>query len=72
MGYEIDFLSADKHKHFQQIDSITLGMHSQASRSTQNNKFTISLQHHKEKVKYEVDFCLMIIVKGFFKVILSF
>ena len=30
MGYEIDFLPADKHKNFLQIDSITLGVHGQA------------------------------------------
>ena len=30
MGYEIDFLPADKHKNFLQVDSITLGVHSQA------------------------------------------
>ena len=29
MGYEIDFLPADKHKYFLQIDSITLGVHGQ-------------------------------------------
>ena len=32
MGYEIDFLPADKHKNFLQIDSITLGVHGQACR----------------------------------------
>ena len=30
MGLEIDFLPADKHKNFLQIDSITLGVHGQA------------------------------------------
>ena len=30
MGYEIDFLPADKYKNFLQIDSITLGVHGQA------------------------------------------
>ena len=29
MGYEIDFLPADKHKNVLQIDSITLGVHGQ-------------------------------------------
>ena len=29
LGYEIDFLPADKHKNFLQIDSITLGVHDQ-------------------------------------------
>ena len=30
MNYEIDFLPADKHKHYSQIDSITLGVDGQA------------------------------------------
>ena len=30
MGYEIDFLPADKHKNFLQVDGIILGMCSQA------------------------------------------
>ena len=30
MGYEIDFLPADKHKNSLQIDRITLGVHDQA------------------------------------------
>ena len=29
LGYEIDFLPADKHKNVLQIDSITLGVHGQ-------------------------------------------
>ena len=29
MSYEIDFLTADKHKHFLQIDSISLSVRSQ-------------------------------------------
>ena len=45
---------------------------SRHAQSTQDNKFTIPLQHLKENVKYEVDFCLLIIVKGFSRVILSF
>ena len=45
---------------------------SRHAQSTQDNKFTIPLQHLKENVKYEVDLCLLIIVKGFSRVILSF
>ena len=41
---------------FLQVDSITLGVCSQLSQSTQNNKFTISLQYGKENVKDEVNF----------------
>ena len=40
--------------------------------STQNNNFIISLQYLKEHVKDGVDFSPLIIVKRFFKVILSF
>ena len=35
------------------------------------NKFTILLKYLKETIKDEVDFCLVIIVKAFFKVMLS-
>ena len=40
--------------------------------SLQVCKFTISLQYLKEKINDEVDCCLLMIVEGFFKVILSF
>ena len=30
MGEEVDFLSAYKHESFLQVDSVTLGVHSQA------------------------------------------
>ena len=40
--------------------------------STRKNKFTIFFQYLKKNVKDEADFFLLIIVKGFFKVILSF
>ena len=55
MGDEVDFLAADKQKSFIQVDKslwVCLAMHVQ---STQNNKFTISLQYLKEYVKNEVD-----------------
>ena len=56
MGDNVDFLHADKHESFLEDDSITLGVHSQTSQNTQNNKFTMSLQYLKENVKDEVDF----------------
>ena len=56
MRDEVDFLPADKLENFLQIDSITLGVHSQACPRYQNNKPTISLQYLKENVKSEVDF----------------
>ena len=73
LRYGIDFLSADKHKYFLQVDStlwvwVYIAWHVQI---TENIKFTISLQYFKENLKDEVEFCLLIIVKGFFKVILS-
>ena len=40
--------------------------------SLQVCKFTISLQYLKEKINDKVDCCLLMIVEGFFKVILSF
>ena len=56
MGDEVGFLPVDKQKSFPQVDSITWGVHSQHAQSTQNNKFTISLQYLKENLKDEVDF----------------
>ena len=74
--YEIavwNWFFADKHKYFLQVDStlwvwVYIAWHVQ---TTENIKFTISLQYFKENLKDEVEFCLLIIVKGFFKVILS-
>ena len=64
-------MPADKHKTFLQIDSISFGVHSQACpkypKQQVYNIFAIS----QGKQKDEVDFRLLIIVKGF-KVILSF
>ena len=39
-GDKVDFLPADKHKSFLQVDGITSGVHSQACPESQNNKFT--------------------------------
>ena len=55
-----------------QIVSITLGNLAKYAQSAQNNKFTISLQYHKENMKDEVDFLTVINLKCFFIVILSF
>ena len=49
MGDGVDFLSADKHKSFLQVDSITLGVSSQANISNQNIKFGISFQYCQGK-----------------------
>ena len=48
MSDEADFLYANKHESFIQID--TMG------KASQNNKFAISLQYLKENVKNEDDF----------------
>ena len=56
MGDEIDLLPADKHKSFLQVDSITLGVYSQACPKSLNNSFAISLQYLKENVMDEVHF----------------
>ena len=72
MRYEIDFLPVKKPKMFYKLIVslwVYLARHAQ---STQNNKFSISLQYLKENVKDKVDFCLLIIVKGFLKVIVLF
>ena len=56
MGDEIYFLLADKYESILQTDSITLGVRSQISQSTKNNKFSMSLEYLSENVKDEVDF----------------
>ena len=50
MGDEFDFLSADKHKRFLQVDSITLGVHSQTCPKYPKqvyNAFAISQGKHE-------------------------
>ena len=56
MGNEVDFLSADKHKSFLQVDSVALGVGSQACPKYPPTKFAKSLQYLKENVKDEFDF----------------
>ena len=61
---KVDFLHADKYKSFQQVDFNTLGIKASCkvtlsllkgmikhSRSTQSNKFAISLQYFKKEVR---------------------
>ena len=51
MGYKIDFLPADKHNIFLQIDSITLRMHGQVYPKQPKQQlydiFAISQEKHK-------------------------
>ena len=54
---EVDFLHADKHESFLQIDSMIVLMGTvKHSQSYQNSKFSISLQHLEKEVRDEVDF----------------
>ena len=48
MGYETNFLPADKHKNLLQIDSITFGVHGQACPKQLYNIFAISQVKCKE------------------------
>ena len=56
MNDEVDFWHADKHQRFLQIDTTMLGVCGQASKYTQNNKCSVSLQYLKKEVNDEVDF----------------
>ena len=58
MSDEVDFLHADKHKSLLQIDTMTLIGRVKHSQSSQNSKFTTSLQYLKKEVRDEVDFCI--------------
>ena len=68
MGDEVDFLPADKHESFLQDDHMTLGVYSQECPSTQNNRFSASLQYLQENVKDEVDFLLADKRQRFFQI----
>ena len=68
---EVDFLYADKHQSFLQVDFNILGIkvpykvvlsllmgRIKHSQSTQSNKFAISLQYLKKKLGMEFIFCM--------------
>ena len=55
IGDEVDFLPANKHEVFLQVNTLWVWV-ARHAQSTQNNKFTISLQHVKENMKNEADF----------------
>ena len=80
---EVDFLHADKHQSFLQLDFSTLGFQvSQKvilslllvknSQSTQSNKFSISLQYLKKMFKNGVHFLHVDQNQSFHKLTLSF
>ena len=50
---EVDFLHADKHESFLQIDSMIFDGGGQSFR---NNNFAMFLQYLEKEVRYEVDF----------------
>ena len=56
MSDEVDFLHADKHESLLQIDTMILMGIVKHSQSSQNSKFTMSLQYLKKEVRDEVDF----------------
>ena len=58
MSDEVDFLHADKHGSFLEIDTMIFDGDGQAkhSQSSQNSKFATSLQYLKKEVRDEVDF----------------
>ena len=73
---EVNFLHADKHQCFLQVDFNTLGIKVsykvilsllmgmiKYSQSTQSNKFAISLQYLKKKLGTELIFCMQISIK---------
>ena len=54
---EVDFLLADKHQRFLQIDTIILGVCvARYTQITQKNKFAVSLQYLKKEVSDEINF----------------
>ena len=53
---EVDFLHADKHLRFLQIDTMILMGRVKHSQGSQNSKFPMSLQYLRKEVKREVDF----------------
>ena len=53
---EADFLPADTHEIFLQIDSMILMGMVKIPQSSQNSNFAVSLQYLKKEVRDEVDF----------------
>ena len=53
---EVDFLHADKHESFLQVDTMIFDGNGQAFQSSQNCKFWKSLQYLKKEVSDEVVF----------------
>ena len=56
MNDEVDFLHAIKHENLLQIDTMILMEMVKHFQSSQNSKFTMSVQYLKKEVRDEVDF----------------
>ena len=56
MSDEVDFLHADKHESLIKLDTMVLIGIVKYSQSSQNSKFTMSLQYLKKEARDEVDF----------------
>ena len=56
MSDEVDFLHADKHESLLQIDTMILMEIVKPFQSSQNSKFTMTLQYLKKEARDEVDF----------------
>ena len=53
---QVDFLRIGKHQSFPQFDTINFGGYITSAQSTQNNKFAISWQYFKRKMRDEFEF----------------
>ena len=64
---QVDFLHADKHQSFLQVDLNTLGMkvngHDKYSQNTQRSKFAISLWNLNKTLGVEFIACIQINIK---------
>ena len=67
-----DFVHADKHERFLQIDTMIFDGDDQAFQSSQNSKFVMSLQILKKKLEVKLIFYMRINIKYFFKLMLLF
>ena len=56
MNDEVDFLHADKHENLLQTDTIILIEMVKHFQTSQNSKFTMSVQYIKKEDRDEVDF----------------
>ena len=53
---KVDFLHADKHESFLQIDTMIFNAMVKHSQSSQNSKFAMSLQYLKKKSEMKLNF----------------